>query len=96
MKQEFGFDVGLKEIFSFVYKATDKESGLTEHEFDHVFIGKYDGVPKPNPDEIDDWKWVNVKDLRRDLRENPEKFTPWFRLALDGVIEKTMASPNSV
>src|SRR5438445_437576 len=48
LKQEFGFDTKLKEVFSFVYKADDPKSGLTEHELDHVFLGEYNGVPKPN------------------------------------------------
>ncbi len=91
LKQEFGFDVGLKEIFSFVYKATDEDSGLTEYEFDHVFIGKYDGIPKPNPEEIDDWKWVAVKELKKDLNENPEKYTPWLKIAFDRVVKQTGA-----
>src|SRR6266567_2545019 len=53
LKQELGFDTPLKETFSFVYKATDRKSGLTEHEFDHVFVGQYDRDPKPNPEEVD-------------------------------------------
>jgi isopentenyl-diphosphate delta-isomerase len=88
LKQEFGFDTPLKEIFSFTYKALDKPSGLTEHEFDHVFIGKFNGIPKPNPDEIDDWKWVSVEELKRDLRENPDSYTPWSRIAFDKLLKE--------
>lgn len=88
LKDEFGFDTELKEIFHFIYKATDEKSGLTEHEFDHVFIGKYDGKPKPNDAEIDEWKWADVKKLRQDMEENPDKYTPWFRIALDRVMKK--------
>jgi isopentenyl-diphosphate Delta-isomerase len=81
LKQEFGFDTDLREAFSFTYKATDRESNLTEHEFDHVFIGKFDGIPKPNPEEIDDWRWTTPAKLRRDLDNNPDSYTPWFRIA---------------
>jgi isopentenyl-diphosphate delta-isomerase len=88
LKDEFGFDAPLKEAFSFVYKALDKKSGLTEHEFDHVFVGKFDGVPKPNATEIDEFKWVAASELRSDVRKNPEKYTPWFKLALERVLEK--------
>ncbi|MBI5332111.1 MAG: isopentenyl-diphosphate Delta-isomerase [Candidatus Aenigmarchaeota archaeon] len=86
LKQEFGFDTDLKETFSFIYKA-DFDNGLTEHEFDHVFIGRYDGKPLPNPDEIDDCKWVDPNWLRKDIKEHPENYTPWFRIILDRVIE---------
>src|SRR6266576_2933890 len=88
LKQEFGFDTKLKEVFSFVYKAEDPKSGLTEHEFDHVFLGEYNGVPKPNPQEIDDWKWVTPTELKQDLSKNPEHYTPWLKPAFDGLVER--------
>jgi isopentenyl-diphosphate Delta-isomerase len=81
LKQELGFDTPLKETFSFVYKAKDPKSGLTEYEFDHVFVGQYDGNPKPNPDEVDAWKWMPIPELRKDLQKNPAKYTPWFPIA---------------
>ena len=87
LKQEMGFDTELKEIFSFIYKATDSKSDLTEHEFDHVFIGNFDGKPNPNTEEIDDWKWIGIDNLKKDLEINPKKYTPWFTLALDRVIK---------
>jgi isopentenyl-diphosphate Delta-isomerase len=88
LKQEFGFDTKLKEVFSFVYRADDPKSGLTEHEFDHVFIGEYNGVPKPNPEEIDDWKWVSPTELKNDLTENPDHYTPWLKPAFDGLVQR--------
>jgi isopentenyl-diphosphate delta-isomerase len=87
LQQEFGFDTQLKEIFSFLYRASDAGSGLTEHEFDHVFYGEFDGDPRPNPDEIEDWKWADVAELRSDLENNPHYYTPWFKIAFQGVIE---------
>src|SRR4051794_23646258 len=56
LREELGLDTDLREIFSFTYRATDSVSGLTEHEFDHVFVGRFDGTPLPNAGEIDDWK----------------------------------------
>ena len=88
LKQEFGFDTKLKEVFSFVYKADDPKSGLTEHEFDHVFAGEYNGAPKPNPEEIDDWKWVTPTELNRDLTQNPDHYTPWLKPAFDGLVKR--------
>ncbi|HEX8463256.1 MAG TPA: isopentenyl-diphosphate Delta-isomerase, partial [Abditibacterium sp.] len=64
---EFGFDVPLREVFSFVYHAHDAQSGLTEREFDHVFIGEFGGEPQPNPHEIGDWKWLSFEAVRADL-----------------------------
>ncbi|MFQ6020532.1 MAG: isopentenyl-diphosphate Delta-isomerase [Candidatus Aenigmatarchaeota archaeon] len=86
LKEEFGFDCELKEVFSFIYKA-DFKNGLSENEFDHVFIGKYDGEVKPDFKEISEWKWINIEELRKDIQENPDKYTPWFKIAIDRVLE---------
>ncbi len=85
--EEFGFDAPLEEIFSFVYHADDEQSGLTEREFDHVLVGGFDGEPVANPDEISDWKWVETSDLVNDVEKDPERYTAWFRLALERVLE---------
>jgi isopentenyl-diphosphate delta-isomerase len=87
LRQEFGFDTQLREIFSFLYRASDVESGLTEHEFDHVFYGEFNGEPRPNPDEIEDWEWVDLTELMKDLESNPQSYTPWFKIAIQGVVE---------
>jgi isopentenyl-diphosphate Delta-isomerase len=87
LREEMGFDVPLRELFSFIYRAHDARSGLTEHEFDHVFVGEFDGEPTPNADEVDGWKWMNIADLRADLNARPELYTVWFRLAFERVCE---------
>jgi isopentenyl-diphosphate delta-isomerase len=86
LKEEFGFDTDLKEIFSFTYRA-EFDNGLTEHEFDHVFIGNFNGEPKPNPEEIDNFKWIEIDELEKDVQNHPENYTPWFKIALDRVIK---------
>lgn len=54
LKEEMGFECDLQKVFSFIYKA--KVEDLTEHEFDHVFIGKFDQEPVLNKEEADGWK----------------------------------------
>ena len=78
LKEEMGFDCPLKEIFTFVYKA--KLGDLTEYEFDHVFLGKFSGKPQPNKEEADDWKWISLQDLKKDIKRNPDNYTPWFKI----------------
>ncbi len=85
---EMGFDTLLQEIFVFTYRATDAESGLTEHECDHVFTGTLDGQPQPDPAEVDDWKWTEPRAIERDLRENPANFTPWFPIAFAKLMQQ--------
>ena len=81
MIEEMGFDCELEEVFSFVYKANVGD-GLTEHEFDHVFIGTSDQQPKPNREEVGDWKYIDFDWLLKDVEENKEHYTVWFIIAL--------------
>ncbi|RKU34229.1 isopentenyl-diphosphate delta-isomerase, partial [Candidatus Poribacteria bacterium] len=71
----------------FIYHAK-LENSLFEHELDSVFIGRYDGQPVPNPDEVDDWKWMDIEELKRDVEENPEHYTYWFKLILNRVVKQ--------
>jgi isopentenyl-diphosphate delta-isomerase len=91
LRHELGIDAPLEELFSFVYRAEDPASGLTEHEFDHVLCGRFDGAPRPNPDEVSDWEWVEPAALVDDVRRRPERYTPWFKLVLERVIQRTAA-----
>lgn len=85
LKEEMGINCQLKEIFSFIYKVN--LGSLIEHEFNHVFIGKFNGKPTVNAKEADDWEWINTKELKKDVRKNPEKYAYWFRLILDKVLK---------
>jgi len=84
MKEEMGFDCDFSEAFTFIYKA-DVGGGLTEHEFDHVFIGHSDGKPVINKEEVNDWKYVTMKNIRKDMDNSPGKYTKWFQIAFDEV-----------
>ena len=86
LKEEMGFDCKLREILSFTYKAPF-ENGLTEWEFDHVFVGIYDDKITPDPEEVEDYKYIEIDDLTKDIKDNPDKYTPWFRIILKNVIE---------
>lgn len=82
LKEEMGFESELSELFDFVYRA-NLEDGLIEHEYDHVLVGRFEGVPKPNPAEIAEWMWVDMTTLSMDLTEHPEHYTYWFRISFD-------------
>lgn len=88
--EEMGIKGNLSEITSFIYKV-NFENGLTEHEFLHVFIGKFDGGPKPDPSEVADWKWEDPKITQLDLEKNPQDYTYWFTLCFKDIVEKAKA-----
>ncbi|MBN2367502.1 isopentenyl-diphosphate Delta-isomerase [Candidatus Woesearchaeota archaeon] len=86
LEEEMGFSCRLEEKFSFIYKAELGE--LTEHEYDHVLFGRYDSEPNPNPEEVSDWRWVSMDELKKEISEIPDKFTEWLKLCIDRVIEE--------
>ncbi|MBR0373401.1 MAG: isopentenyl-diphosphate Delta-isomerase [Mogibacterium sp.] len=68
LQEELGVaGVALTEVGSFVYCHKFRDD-LYEHEFDHVFVGRYAGPVKPNPEEIARVEWVPVSRLRKDLQ----------------------------
>ena len=78
LKEEMGFQADLKDIGAFHYIA-EFDNGLTENEIDHVCVGYYkDQTIKANPQEISDFRWVEIETLKKDLRLKSEKYTPWF------------------
>ncbi len=84
MVEEMGFDCEFSEAFSFIYKS-DVGEGLTEHEFDHVFIGKSEKKPFINDKEVNDWNYKKMEDIRLDMDQHPKRYTVWFRIAFDEV-----------
>jgi isopentenyl-diphosphate Delta-isomerase len=80
--EEMGFLCPLETAFAFTYHA-DVGGGLIEHEYDHVFIGHFDGEPEPDPAEVGGWRWVGLDALVAELQEQPDRFTHWFRIAFD-------------
>jgi len=82
LHEEMGFQCDLTHRTEMVYRA-EVRAGLVEHEFDHIFVGTYDGDPLPHPEEVAGWRWMDIADLHADVAAAPERYTPWFRLALE-------------
>ncbi|MEO6404078.1 MAG: isopentenyl-diphosphate Delta-isomerase [Ferruginibacter sp.] len=80
LKEELGFTTTLTYRFGFTYKS-DFENGLTEHEYDHVYTGVYEGEIKPDQREIKDWTFFSIEAINDLLESNPARFTTWFKIA---------------
>ncbi len=80
LMEEMGFSTPLEKAFSFVYKAPF-DNGLTEHEYDHVFTGTFEGPIQPDPAEVSDHRYLPLDELREQLHLHPEAYTEWFKIA---------------
>jgi len=82
LREEMGFDCELRPLGHFTYRA-ELDDGLVEHEIDHVFAGRHDGDPRPDPREVEAWRWVAPEALREEIARDAGRFTPWLVEALD-------------
>ena len=90
LKEELGVRMPVEELYSFVYRA-QFENGLTEYEYDHVFLGEYDGEIRLNEEEASEIRWMDMDELAEDLWKNPEKYTAWFLIAAPQVLRRFKA-----
>ncbi|WP_293298072.1 isopentenyl-diphosphate Delta-isomerase [Pedobacter sp. UBA4863] len=89
LQEEMGIVCDTNWIYSFIYKA-DVGQGLFEHELDHVFFGRFSDEPKPNKNEVSDWKYLTLEALKADMKVNATKYTPWFKIILAEVLDKNI------
>ena len=82
LMEEMGMACPLHEVYTFIYMAPVGQ-GLTEHEFDHVFIGKCDAIPNINTDEVASWKYMSLDELKKDIALYPELYTEWFKITFE-------------
>lgn len=80
--EEMGFSTDLKETTSFIYKAPF-DNGLTEHELDHILVGNFEKTPEINTEEVASWKWMHLEEVKKDIQNNPEIYTAWFKIIFD-------------
>lgn len=82
LKEEYGIgEVGdLGEVGEFNYYA--KVEDLCENEHDHILIGEYNGEFKLNLTDAYEAKWVDKKEVLKDMESNPQKYTEWSKISL--------------
>jgi isopentenyl-diphosphate delta-isomerase len=86
LREEMGVAPALEPVFRFTYRA-ELDNALVEHELDHVLVGRFEGEPQPDPNEVAEWRWVAVSEVLADLQGHPERYTAWLRPALEGLLK---------
>lgn len=93
LKEEMGIKTSLKKVFDFIYK-TAFENGLTEYEFDHVFIGIYEGEISPNRNEVSDYCYKSIQEIKNSIISHPQKYTEWFKIAFPKIEAHLLKNNN--
>lgn len=86
LMEEMGMTADLTERFHFIYK-TDLDNDLVEHELDHVLVGQSDDLPKLNSDEAEDFKYIDLETLNKELKSSPENYTVWFKIIMEAYFD---------
>lgn len=82
VREELGCEaVNLRELCAFAYRA-EFDTGLCEHEYDHVLVGGVQGEVAPDLDEVDAVRWVSIEALAQELAEQPRHFSAWAPMVL--------------
>ena len=92
LAEEMGFTCTVEPAFTMIYRA-HVGRGLIEHEYDHVFVGHWNGNPEPDPAEVDGWRWIAPAELRGEVARHPQRFTYWFRVALTELLDRGLLEP---
>jgi isopentenyl-diphosphate delta-isomerase len=77
------------------YRA-DVGGGLLEHEVVEVFLAEAGpAMPlRPNPDEVQAVRWVDLYDLTAEVKRHPGRFTPWLRIYLADHLDRIFGALN--
>ena len=86
MMEEIGLRCPVQEIGHFVYRSRYGEH-LYEYEYDHVFLGDYQGEVPFNPEEISEVRCSGLEELAADLAANGQNYGSWFLTAAPMVLE---------
>ena len=81
LREELGFTCKLKFLDKFYYHSLYKNIGA-ENEICWLLVGRYNGKVVPDLKEVADWKWINLEDLKQDIKKNPAKYVPWLKIAI--------------
>lgn len=82
--EELGIDSGALRVHgAFWYRAHDEVSGLTEHEYDVVLVGRIEHPPDPDPVEVADVELRDPAAARAACEADPDRYTPWLAQVLD-------------
>ena len=90
-----GFGCGLASLGTIKYQAAF-ENGLIEHEIVHIYRGLYEGRVAPNPEEVANFAWRTLDEVRQDVDAAPQRYSVWFRKYVAAEWPTAMLPPEAI
>lgn len=80
LKNELGITnvIDIKEVAPYRYRYTDA-NGIEENEICPILTAVFDSIPKPNKDEIDDWKWMDWEKFLEEIHIHSDTYSSWSK-----------------
>ncbi len=77
LKDELGIIADdIKVVAAYRYKFADIH-GIVENEICPVLVGHTEQDPKPDPREVDGWKWMGWQEFLTETQNISGKYSPW-------------------
>jgi isopentenyl-diphosphate delta-isomerase len=80
----------------FSYRAVSPE-GMVEHEVCPVLVARADDDPRPDPEEVVEWRWVDWSAFRDAATSAPWLLSPWSVLQvaqLPADLDRSVVAPR--
>jgi isopentenyl-diphosphate delta-isomerase len=78
LHEELGIRASLQCLRWHSYR-TDVTASLIENELVGIYLARYEGPVRADPEEVAEWRWVEPDALLREVESTPLAFTAWFR-----------------
>lgn len=92
LQEELNLHVVLQPLAKFYYQAGYAPVG-SEKEIDQLFIGFSDQKPRLDHHEVNQCRYLNLKNLQKAMRQQPGNYTPWFKLILKKLLSSVIFNP---
>ncbi len=79
LHEELNIKAPLRFLYKFIYQARYEQIG-SEYELCSVYLGRSDQPPDVNPNEIADWKYIDLPQLDEHMALYPDSYSPWFKM----------------
>ncbi|MDJ0816371.1 MAG: hydroxymethylglutaryl-CoA reductase, degradative [Desulfobacterales bacterium] len=95
LTEELGITARLEFLYKFRYQARFDETG-SENEMCSVYLGRSNGPVLANAAEVAEWRFVDPEILDTEIRDYPERFTPWFKMQWEELRQRLLVDSGSI
>ena len=70
-------------------------NGIVENECCPVYVAHASSEVRPNPEEVEDYRWMSWQDFTTELQDNSDAYSYWSKLQVPLLVAKGVGAPQS-